>query len=157
MKLAKSLDDVSKLSSGIYIVKLKSEDFIMIIFQKTESQSFGCDISLPSLYAEVKNVGSISIETSNQLSMDLTDALVDSFDVSASRIYITACGTSWHAGLIGKHLIEGYAQVPVHVEYASEFRYRNAIIDSETILIAISQSGETADTLAAIKMAKQSH
>ena len=66
----------------------KSEDFIMIIFQKTESQSFGCDVSLPSLYAEVKNVGSISIETSSQLSMDLTDALVDSFDVSASRIYI---------------------------------------------------------------------
>jgi len=75
--------------------------------------------------------------------------------ISASRIYITACGTSWHAGLIGKHLIEGYAQVPVHVEYASEFRYRNAIIDSETILIAISQSGETADTLAAIKKAKE--
>ena len=75
--------------------------------------------------------------------------------ISASRIYITACGTSWHAGLIGKHLIEGYAQVPVHVEYASEFRYRNAIIDSETIIIAISQSGETADTLAAIKKAKE--
>ena len=66
----------------------KSEDFIMIIFQKTESQSFGCGINLPSLYAEVKSVGSISTETSNQLSMDLTDALVDSFNVSASRIYI---------------------------------------------------------------------
>jgi len=75
--------------------------------------------------------------------------------LSASRIYITACGTSWHAGLIGKHLIEEYARIPVHVEYASEFRYRNAIIDSETILIAISQSGETADTLAAIRKAKK--
>ncbi len=75
--------------------------------------------------------------------------------LSASRIYITACGTSWHAGLIGKHLIEEYAKVPVHVEYASEFRYRNAIIDSQTILIAISQSGETADTLAAIRKAKK--
>ena len=75
--------------------------------------------------------------------------------LSASRIYITACGTSWHAGLIGKHLIEEYARVPVHVEYASEFRYRNAIIDSNTILIAISQSGETADTLAAIKKSKE--
>ncbi|MDA9671800.1 glutamine--fructose-6-phosphate transaminase (isomerizing) [bacterium] len=75
--------------------------------------------------------------------------------INASRIYITACGTSWHAGLIGKHLIETYAQVPVHVEYASEFRYRKAIIDSDTILIAISQSGETADTLAAIKKAKE--
>ena len=75
--------------------------------------------------------------------------------LSASRIYITACGTSWHAGLIGKHLIEEYARVPVHVEYASEFRYRNAIIDSNTILIAISQSGETADTLAAIRKSKE--
>ena len=75
--------------------------------------------------------------------------------LSASRIYITACGTSWHAGLIGKHLIEEYARVPVHVEYASEFRYRNAIIDANTILIAISQSGETADTLASIKKSKE--
>ena len=75
--------------------------------------------------------------------------------LSASRIYITACGTSWHASLIGKHLIENYARVPVHVEYASEFRYRNAIIDSNTVLIAISQSGETADTLAAVVKAKE--
>jgi glucosamine--fructose-6-phosphate aminotransferase (isomerizing) len=75
--------------------------------------------------------------------------------LSASRIYITACGTSWHASLIGKHLIESYARVPVHVEYASEFRYRNAIIDSNTVLIAISQSGETADTLAAVVKAKE--
>jgi len=75
--------------------------------------------------------------------------------LSASRIYITGCGTSWHAGLIGKILIEEYARVPVHVEYASEFRYRNAIIDKNTILIAISQSGETADTLAAIRKAKE--
>ena len=75
--------------------------------------------------------------------------------LSASRIYITACGTSWHAGLIGKHLIEEYAKVPVHVEYASEFRYRNAIIDANTIVIAISQSGETADTLAAIRKSKE--
>jgi len=75
--------------------------------------------------------------------------------LSASRIYITACGTSWHAGLIGKYLIESYAQVPVHVEYASEFRYRNAIIDPNTVLIAISQSGETADTLAAVIKAKE--
>ena len=75
--------------------------------------------------------------------------------LTASRIYITACGTSWHAGLIGKHLIESYAKVPVHVEYASEFRYRDVIIDTETVLIAISQSGETADTLAAVRKAKE--
>ena len=73
----------------------------------------------------------------------------------ANRIYITACGTSWHAGLIGKYLIEEYARIPVHVEYASEFRYRSPIIDNKTVVIAISQSGETADTLAAIKKAKE--
>ena len=75
---------------------------------------------------------------------------------SARRFYITACGTSWHAGLIGKYLIEEYAGIPVHVEYASEFRYRKPIIDSRTVVIAISQSGETADTLAAIRKAKES-
>ena len=74
--------------------------------------------------------------------------------LSANRVYITACGTSWHAALIGKQLIENYAQIPVDVEYASEFRYRNAIINSDTVLIAVSQSGETADTLAAIRKAK---
>lgn len=73
----------------------------------------------------------------------------------ANRIYITACGTSWHAGLIGKYLIEEYARIPVHVEYASEFRYRKPIIDSKTVVIGISQSGETADTLAAIRKAKE--
>ena len=73
----------------------------------------------------------------------------------ANRIYITACGTSWHAGLIGKYLIEEYAGIPVHVEYASEFRYRKPIIDSNSVVIGISQSGETADTLAAIRKAKE--
>ena len=73
---------------------------------------------------------------------------------NAKRFYITACGTSWHAALIGKYLLEEYAGIPVYVEYASEFRYRRTIIDNETIVIAISQSGETADTLAAIKKAK---
>ena len=74
---------------------------------------------------------------------------------NANRIYITACGTSWHAGLIGKYLIEEYAGIPVHVEYASEFRYRKPIVDSNTVVIGISQSGETADTLAAIRKAKE--
>jgi len=75
---------------------------------------------------------------------------------SANRIYITACGTSWHAGLIGKNFIERFANIPVHVEYASEFRYNHTLIDSNTVVIAISQSGETADTLAAIKKANDS-
>ena len=71
----------------------------------------------------------------------------------AERIYITACGTSWHAGLIGKNLIERFAKIPVHVEYASEFRYNHSVMDNKTVVIAISQSGETADTLAAIAKA----
>ena len=71
----------------------------------------------------------------------------------AKNIYITACGTSWHAALIGKNLIERFAKAPVHVEYASEFRYNHSIIDNETVVIAVSQSGETADTLAAISKA----
>ena len=74
---------------------------------------------------------------------------------NANRIYITACGTSWHAGLVGKNLLEEFARIPVNVEYASEFRYGSPIIDSKTVIIAISQSGETADTLSAIKMAKK--
>ncbi|WP_379965391.1 glutamine--fructose-6-phosphate transaminase (isomerizing) [Epilithonimonas sp. UC225_85] len=74
---------------------------------------------------------------------------------NAERIIIIACGTSWHAGLIGEYLIEEFARVPVEVEYASEFRYRNPIINSKDVVIAISQSGETADTMAAIKLAKE--
>ncbi len=74
---------------------------------------------------------------------------------NAERIIIIACGTSWHAGLIGEYLIEEFARVPVEVEYASEFRYRNPIISSKDVVIAISQSGETADTMAAIKLAKE--
>ena len=73
----------------------------------------------------------------------------------AQKITIIACGTSWHAGLIGEYLIEEFARIPVEVEYASEFRYRNPIITEKDIVIAISQSGETADTMAAIKMAKE--
>lgn len=71
------------------------------------------------------------------------------------RIIIVACGTSWHAGLVGEYLIEEYARIPVEVEYASEFRYRNPIITDKDVVIAISQSGETADTMAAIEMAKE--
>ena len=73
---------------------------------------------------------------------------------SAKRIIITACGTSWHAALVGEYLIENLARIPVEVEYASEFRYRNPIINPDDIVIAISQSGETADTLAAIREAR---
>ena len=74
--------------------------------------------------------------------------------LTANRIIIVACGTSWHAGLVGEYLIEDLARIPVEVEYASEFRYRNPIITERDVVIAISQSGETADTLAALELAK---
>ncbi len=82
------------------------------------------------------------------------DDNIDKF-LNAKRIIIVACGTSWHGGLVAEYIFEEFARVPVEVEYASEFRYRNPIINKDDILIAISQSGETADTMAAIKLAKQ--
>ena len=75
--------------------------------------------------------------------------------LDAKRIVIVACGTSWHAGLIGKQLIESFCRIPCEVEYASEFRYRNPVVSKDDVVIAISQSGETADTLAAIQLAKE--
>ncbi len=75
--------------------------------------------------------------------------------MNAKRIIIVACGTSWHAGLVAEYIFENFARIPVEVEYASEFRYRNPVITHDDLVIAISQSGETADTLAAIKLAKE--
>jgi glucosamine--fructose-6-phosphate aminotransferase (isomerizing) len=89
--------------------------------------------------------------TSRLLGLNLSDEELKRFD----RIIITACGTSWHAGLIGEYMIEELARVPVEVEYASEFRYRNPVLDDRCLVIAISQSGETADTLAAVREAKR--
>ncbi len=83
--------------------------------------------------------------------LNLSDEELGQFN----RIIITACGTSWHAALIGEYMLEEMARIPVEVEYASEFRYRNPIVDERTLVVAISQSGETADTLAAIKEAKR--
>ena len=74
--------------------------------------------------------------------------------LNANRIIVVACGTSWHAGLVAEYIFEEFARIPVEVEYASEFRYRNPVITEKDVIIAISQSGETADTLAAIKLAK---
>ena len=75
--------------------------------------------------------------------------------LSTKRVVIVACGTSWHAGLIGKQIIESLCRIPVEVEYASEFRYRNPVVTKDDVVIAISQSGETADTLAAVQLAKE--
>ena len=82
------------------------------------------------------------------------DDYIDKF-ISTNKITIIACGTSWHAGLIGEYMFEKIARIPVEVEYASEFRYRDPVINNSDVVIAISQSGETADTLSAIKLAKK--
>ena len=97
--------------------------------------------------------GRVNVEANNVV----LSAVIDHGEkiINARRIIIVACGTSWHASLIGKQLIEGICQIPVEVEYASEFRYSNPVIDSRDVVIAISQSGETADTLAAVQLAKE--
>ena len=96
-----------------------------------------------------------------RINLDLNEvilsAIVDNKEklTSANRIIILACGTSWHSGLIGKYIIEAFCNMPVEVEYASEFRYRHSVITDKDVVIAISQSGETADTLAAVELARQ--
>ena len=97
--------------------------------------------------------GRLKLET-NEIKLG---GLFDVYDklIAAKRIIIVACGTSWHAGLVGEYLFEDLARVPVEVDYASEFRYRNPVLSREDIVIAISQSGETADTLAAIQLARE--
>ncbi len=97
--------------------------------------------------------GRINTEANNVV----LSAVIDykKYLLGAKRVIIVACGTSWHAGLIGKQVIESFCRIPVEVEYASEFRYRNPVINSDDVVIAISQSGETADTLAAVKLAKE--
>ena len=96
--------------------------------------------------------GRVNVEE-NQIKLS---GFIDNKDkfLNAKRIIITACGTSWHAGLIGKYAIEEFARIPVEVEYSSEFRYRKPVIHKDDLVIAISQSGETADTLAAVELAK---
>lgn len=97
--------------------------------------------------------GRINVEATNVT----LSAVIDYKErlLAAKRIIIVACGTSWHAGLIGKQIIESLCRIPVEVEYASEFRYRNPVVTDNDVVMAISQSGETADTLAAVKLAKQ--
>jgi len=97
--------------------------------------------------------GRINVEANHVTLSALIDYRRQLLD--AKRIVIVACGTSWHAGLIGKQLIESFCRIPCEVEYASEFRYRNPVVSKDDVVIAISQSGETADTLAAIQLAKE--
>lgn len=97
--------------------------------------------------------GRVNVDTANVVLSAVIDYKKQL--LNANRFIIIACGTSWHAGLIGKQILESLCRIPVEVEYASEFRYRNPVITSKDVVIAISQSGETADTLAAIKLAKE--
>jgi len=97
--------------------------------------------------------GRISLDTGRVYldQMNITEDEFKSFD----RVMIAACGTSWHAGLAGKYMLEGFARIPVEVDYASEFRYRDPVINEKTLLLVITQSGETADTIAALREAKE--
>ena len=97
--------------------------------------------------------GRVNVDTDNVVLSAVIDYKKQLLE--AKRFVIVACGTSWHAGLIGKQLIESLCRIPVEVEYASEFRYRNPVITANDVVIALSQSGETADTLAAIRLAKE--
>ena len=113
---------------------------------------------LKEIFEQPKSIGDtirgrIDLKT-GEVKMAGLDSISEAL-LEAQRLLIIGCGTSWHAGLVGEYLLEDLARVPVEVEYASEFRYRNPIIGPKDVVIAISQSGETADTLAAIKMAKK--
>ena len=98
-----------------------------------------------------------------RVSLDSGEVLLDEANIpedvlsKIERIHIVACGTSWHAALVGKFLIEDFARIPVEIDYGSEFRYRNPLVNANSLVIAISQSGETADTLAAVREAKAKH
>ncbi|WP_185882223.1 glutamine--fructose-6-phosphate transaminase (isomerizing) [Blattabacterium cuenoti] len=111
---------------------------------------------LKEIYEQPKTIfDTLRGRLSNELiCIEGIESNIDRF-INAKSITIVACGTSWHASLIGEYLLEDFAKVPVEVEYASEFRYRNPIIEKKDIVIVISQSGETADTIAALKLAKE--
>lgn len=96
--------------------------------------------------------GRVNVEE-NHISLSSLIDHIDKF-LNAKRIIITACGTSWHSGLIGRYVLEEFTRIPVEVEYSSEFRYRNPVIHADDVVIALSQSGETADTLAALELAR---
>jgi len=145
--------------------KIKDDSFTNPTVEKLEIdlakiQKGGYDhFMLKEIYEQPKAVidtlrGRLKIK-SGIIRMSGVDDYIDKF-LAANKITIVACGTSWHAGLIAEYMFEKIAKIPVEVEYASEFRYRNPVINKSDIIIAISQSGETADTLAAIKLAKSS-
>lgn len=158
-------DEIAVLESGrpLHVVNTKANAESKIDIQRlkmsiSELEKGGYPhFMLKEIFEQPKTVGDcISGRVAADGRSVVLSGLVENRErfMAAGRIIIVACGTSWHAGLIGKQLIEEFCRIPVDVEYASEFRYRNPVVHPDDILIAISQSGETADTLAALELAK---
>ncbi len=161
------LDDeemaIIKLGNGVKIHKIADDSMVDPIIQKLQMsldqiEKGGYDhFMLKEIHEQPKAITDTfrgrMLAQEKLIKMSSIEQNIDKF-INANRIIIVACGTSWHAGLVGEYLFEEMARIPVEVEYASEFRYRNPIITNKDVVIAISQSGETADTLAAIKLAK---
>ena len=156
--------DVATISkTGFNLVNLKDRkakiDIQQVDLRLDEIEKNGFDhYMLKEIYEQPRAIadtyrGRLSLDTKN-LTLGGLHTVMGQLK-EAKRIIIVACGTSWHAGLVGEYLFEEFARIPTEVEYASEFRYRNPIINKGDIVIAISQSGETADTLAAIQLAKE--
>ncbi len=156
--------DVATISkTGFNLANLKDRrakiDIQQVDLRLDEIEKNGFDhYMLKEIYEQPRAIadtyrGRLSLDTKN-LTLGGLHRVMDQLK-EAKRIIIVACGTSWHAGLVGEYLFEEFARIPTEVEYASEFRYRNPIINKGDIVIAISQSGETADTLAAIQLAKE--
>jgi glucosamine--fructose-6-phosphate aminotransferase (isomerizing) len=154
---------IIKLGKEVKVRKIKDDSLVDPIIQQLQMsleqiEKGGYDhFMLKEIHEQPKAITDTfrgrMLAEENMIKMGSIEDNLDKF-LNADRIIIIACGTSWHAGLVGEYLIEDMARIPVEVEYASEFRYRNPIVTSKDVVIAISQSGETADTLAAIKLAK---
>jgi len=160
------LDDeelaIVSLQEGLKIKTLKNTDKTPFV-QHLEMQLSAIEkggfphFMLKEIYEQPKSIkdsmrGRLDVETGHVILGGILD--FEQKFINARRIIMIACGTSWHASLVGEYLFEDLARIPVEVEYASEFRYRNPIISEDDIVIAVSQSGETADTLAALELAK---
>jgi glucosamine--fructose-6-phosphate aminotransferase (isomerizing) len=149
--------------SGVVVRKIESDLPVNNVIHKLQLdlaaiEKGGFDhFMIKEIFEQPKSIldtvrGRLNFKT-GEVKMAGLDAISDKL-LGAQRILIIGCGTSWHAGLVGEYLIEDLARIPVEVEYASEFRYRNPVVGPLDVVISVSQSGETADTLAAIKMAK---
>ncbi|MEL6591979.1 MAG: glutamine--fructose-6-phosphate transaminase (isomerizing), partial [Bacteroidota bacterium] len=157
-------DEMAILERDEYTIKSLENAIVSPVLQRvemdlTELEKGGYDhFMLKEIFEQPRSIAdSLRGRIDPQQSKVYLGGLVDVQDKlkNAKRFVFVACGTSWHAGLVGEYLFEEYARVPVEVEYASEFRYRDPIINEDDVVIAISQSGETADTLAAIRISKE--